>query len=70
MIVNSFPSVPRMDHILYEYDRYLSFRFLRRIQYSLLLYGFIPGRYYYVDCACARYDGDVSFGLLGSSSDS
>ena len=23
-----------------------------------------------VDCACARYDGDVSFGLLGSSSDS
>ena len=23
-----------------------------------------------VDCACARYDGDGSFGLLGSSSDS
>ena len=28
MIVNSFPPVPRMDHILYEYDRYPSFRFL------------------------------------------
>ena len=30
---------------LYEYDINLSLRFfLRRIQYSLLLYGFIPGR--------------------------
>ena len=27
MIVNSFPPVPRMDHILCEYDKYRSFRF-------------------------------------------
>ena len=41
MIVNSFPPVPRMDHVLHEHDRYqgtyLFIVFLRRIQYPLLL---------------------------------
>ena len=56
---------PRSFHLteIFSSDRHLSIWSIYFHLVEIFLFGL-------VDCACTRYDGDSSFGLLGSSSDS